>query len=85
MECTLPEHGADGEFFKEYHVRISPRERSIILDKLDKDVLEFQHGFELGPSYVRHIYDDPEYKNRWTGKNCFVMADIAHMRPNAQL
>jgi hypothetical protein len=63
------EGGPDGEFFKEYHVRISPREQSLILDKLDKDVLELQRGFKLGPASVRHIYNDIEYINKFTKKN----------------
>jgi hypothetical protein len=40
----------------------------LILDKLDKDVVELQRGFVLAePSRVRHIFE--EYLNKWTGKN----------------
>jgi hypothetical protein len=60
----------DGRYFQEYHVTCGPDERRYILDKLDKDTLELQRGFESrDPSRVRHIFDDKEYISRWTGKN----------------
>jgi hypothetical protein len=59
----------DGRYFQEYHVTMSPTEKQLILDKLDKDILELQRRFESrDPSRVRHIYDDKEYRSR-TGRN----------------
>jgi len=70
LYILLGKEGYEGEYyFKEYHVKISSNERCLILDKLDKDAVEIQRGFKLGPSRVRHIFDDKEYLNKWTGKN----------------
>jgi hypothetical protein len=63
------EGSPDKEFFKEYHLKISDRERSLILEKLEQDITELSRGFKLGPESVRHIYNDKEYKNRYTGRN----------------
>jgi hypothetical protein len=50
------ESPSDGEYFKEYHITMNPAEKRLILDKLDKDVVELQRGFESGdPSQVGHI------------------------------
>jgi hypothetical protein len=69
LYILLNSEGPDGEYFKEYHITMNPAEKRLILDKLDKDVVELQRGFECGdPSQVGHIYDNPEYINRWTGK-----------------
>jgi hypothetical protein len=63
------ESGPDKAYFKEYHIFINSNEKRLILEKLEQDMLELQRGFKLGPQYVRHIYNDVEYWNKWTGRN----------------
>jgi hypothetical protein len=71
--------------FKQYSVTLTQKERQKILNKLEKDAEEFQHGMDAkNPALVSHIADDSQYVTslgyNWMCKSCKHQSRCLKMR-----